>query len=136
MRLKEKIMQYEQFGIDFDDISLITQWAIEEHKEPELISAIGALAQSVAQNARDEKARVKEWSYYAYNALVPAITADTDFTTCINCIRLADMAFDNRFFVKAIDDIMSSTHITYDNLKAMHPVIYRKYEELKNEHWD
>lgn len=132
MRLKDKIMQYEQFGIPYDDLSLITQWAMETKQEPELISIIGALAQSVAQDAREEKCKVKEWSTYAYNALVPAITKDTDFTTCINSIRLADMAFDNKAFVKAIDDIMSSTHITYENLKEMHPAIYQKYEELKD----
>lgn len=132
MRLRDKIMQYEKFGIEYDDFSLITQWAMETHQEPELISIIGTLAQIVAQNARQEKQRVKEWSYYAYTSLVPAITTDTDFTTCINSIRLADMAFDNKSFVKAIDDIMSSTHITYKQLKDMHPEIYRKYKDLKN----
>lgn len=133
MRLKDKITQYEYFGIDYDDISIITQWAIEAHKEADLISAIGALAQAMALDAKQEKRRTREWSYYAYTSLVPEISANADFTTCINCIRLAYMAFDNKQFVDAVDKIMVSNHITYEVLKEMHPEIYEKYEELKND---
>jgi hypothetical protein len=130
MRLKEFIDRMEPYC--GDDLLLITSWAILVNKEPELINQITALVQSMVSKDKEYKNMSAEWAGYAFDYLVPAITADTDFTTCINAVRLAYLAGGSPI-VSRINKILVSDNITLEKIKELHPTIYEAYLEFTEE---
>lgn len=114
-----------------DDLELIAKWAIYNGYQTALIGKITELAQSLVDEGFKFQHRTKEWCTYAMS-LVPEISADTDFETCINAIRLAFLAYDGMQFTNAVDYILTSNNITIQHLDEMHPEIAQKYHNLKN----
>lgn len=131
MRLKEFLEVYDVFCKD--DFDAIVKWAGYNGCQAELISLITALASSMAEDKRALEWQIKEWSSYAMQ-LVPNITEDTDFTTCINALRLAYFAYDGHQFIDIVDYILQSKNITYETVAEMHPMIAIKYGQLKEEY--
>lgn len=131
MSLKEFIECYDVFCKD--DFDIIVRWAAYNGCQPELIATVGALASSMAEDKRALEYQIHEWSNYAMN-LVPEITEDTDFTTCINALRLAYFAYNGHQFIDAVDYVLKSKNITFEIVAEMHPMIAIKYSQLKEEY--
>lgn len=135
MRLREFIERYGDF--EDNDLQLLVMWATKYNKEPELIGVLNELAKSVADKDRAYKAKVREWTYYAYSTAMLPVSADASFPVCINRVRMADLAFtQDDIFVKAIDEILESKEMKLDYIKEMHRDIYERYiaaKERQNE---
>lgn len=131
MSLKEFIECYNVFCKD--DFDIIVRWAAYNGCQPELIANVGALASSMAEDKRALEYQIHEWSNYAMN-LVPEITEDTDFTTCINALRLIYFAYNGHQYIDAVDYVLKSKNITFEIVAEMHPMIAIKYSQLKEEY--
>lgn len=131
MSLKEFIECYDVFCKD--DFDIIVRWAAYNGCQPELIATVGALASSMAEDKRALEYQIHEWSNYAMN-LVPEITEDTDFTTCINALRLIYFAYNGHQYIDAVDYVLKSKNITFEIVAEMHPMIAIKYSQLKEEY--
>lgn len=131
MGLKEFIECYDVFCKD--DFDIIVRWAAYNGCQPELIATVGALASSMAEDKRALEYQIHEWSNYAMN-LVPEITEDTDFTTCINALRLIYFAYNGHQYIDAVDYVLKSKNITFEIVAEMHPMIAIKYSQLKEEY--
>lgn len=131
MSLKEFIECYDVFCKD--DFDIIVRWAAYNGCQPELIATVGALASSMAEDKRALEYQIHEWSNYAMN-LVPEITEDTDFTTCINALRLIYFAYNGHQYIDAVDYVLKSKNITFEIVAEMHPMITIKYSQLKEEY--
>ena len=129
--LKQFIEYYDVFCKD--DFDIIIKWAAYNNCQPELISAIAALATSMTEEKRAFEWQVKEWSNYAMN-LVPEINEDTEFKTCINALRLAYFAYDGYQYIDVVDQILKSKNIEWAVVEEMHPMIVMKYNQLKEEY--
>lgn len=126
--LKEFIDAYDVFCRN--DYEIIVRWAAYNGCQAELISLITDLAASMVKDKRALEFQIKEWSSYAMQ-LVPTIAADTNFTTCINALRLAYFAYDGEQFAKIADDIMKAECMTWAIVEDMHPMIWLKYKGVK-----
>lgn len=129
--LKEFIECYDVFCKD--DFDIIVRWAAYNGCQPELIATVGALASSMAEDKRALEYQIHEWSNYAMN-LVPEITEDTDFTTCINALRLIYFAYNGHQYIDAVNYVLNSKNITFDIIEEMHPMITLKYNQLREEY--
>ena len=64
---------------------------------------------------------------------------NSNTTECLNAMRMAYMAYQGnpKAFVKAADDIMSNSNITWEGVETLHPEIKELYNiglaEEKNE---
>ena len=125
--LKEFIDIYDVFCKD--DFDIIVKWAAYNGCQSQLISIISALASSMVEDKKALEWQVKEWSYYAMN-LVPELYADTDFTTCINALRLAYFAYDGDNYVRFCDKIMECACMDWATVEEMHPMIVLKYRQI------
>jgi hypothetical protein len=128
MGLKEFISIYDVFCKD--DFDIIIKWAGYNGCQSQLISLISALASSMVEDKKALEWQVKEWSAYAMN-LVPTLYADTDFTTCINALRLAYFAYDGEQYIQIVDNIMQCDCMTWAVVEEMHPMIGLKYRGIK-----
>lgn len=131
MNLKQFLESYDVFYKD--DFDAIVGWAAYNGCQPELIECIAALGKSIAEDKRSLEWQIHEWSAYAMN-LVPAIEEDTDFTTCINALRLAYFAYNGHQFIDIMDYILKSKNITFETVADMHPMIAMKYNNLKEQY--
>lgn len=131
MGLKEFIQSYDVFCKD--DFDIIEKWASYNGCQAELISNISALASSMVKDKQALDWQIKEWSAYAMQ-LVPNIEEDTDFTTCINALRLAYFAYDGHQYIDIVDYILRSKNIAYETVAEMHPMIIMKYNQLKEQY--
>lgn len=127
MGLKEFIDIYDVFCKD--DFDIIVKWAGYNGCQSQLISLISALASSMVEDKKALEWQVKEWSAYAMN-LVPELYADTDFTTCINALRLAYFAYDGEQYIKIVDNIMKCDCMNWAVIEEMHPMIGLKYRGI------
>lgn len=131
MSLKEFIEYYDVFCKD--DFDIIVRWAIHNNCQSELITSISALASSIAEDKKALDHQIHEWCNYAMN-LVPEITENTDFTTCINALRLIYFAYNGHQYIDAVDYVLKSKNITFEIVAEMHPMITIKYSQLKEEY--
>lgn len=131
LELKHFLESYDVFYKD--DFDAIVGWAAYNGCQADLIESISALAKSIAEDKRSLEGQVHEWAYYAMN-LVPSIEEDTDFTTCINALRLAYFAYNGHQFINAVDYILRSKNITFETVADMHPMITMKYNSLKEQY--
>ena len=128
MNLKQFLESYDVFYKD--DFDAIVGWAAYNGCQSELIGNISALAKSIAEDKKSLEGQIHEWTYYAMN-LVPAITEDTDFTTCINALRLIYFAYNGKQYVDAVDYVLRSKNIAFETVADMHPMIIMKYNQIK-----
>lgn len=129
LNLKQFLEYYDVFYKN--DFEAIVGWAAYNGCQSELISTISALASSMVEDKKALEYQIREWSSCAMQ-LVPTISADTDFTTCINALRLAYFAYDGDQFIKIADDIMKANCITWAIVEDMHPMIWLKYKNVSN----
>lgn len=128
MDLKSFLEEYDWlYKNDFDALRL---WAAMYNHQQELINFISTLAADIVTKANKDRHKTSEWAYYALVSLTPEITEDTDFTICINALRLCDMAYEaGQNFIDACNHIMQSKNIDWDVVEHLHPEIWLKYEE-------
>lgn len=129
MKLRDFIDKYGFFYEN--DFELIIKWIENNGYQKEMIQLITKLTESLVAEHKQYKSRSKEWSSYAMSIL-PEITEETDFTTCINAIRLIYMGYRGSQFRELCDNVMKSKYIDWEIVKSMHPYIYEAYfEELE-----
>lgn len=116
-----------------NDIQMILAWSVYNGNQPELISAIANLAALMHSQFTQEKRKYWEWTYYAYQNIIPEITPDSNSTQCLNTLRIAYIVYENdpKTFVKVADNIMSNHNITWEGLEALHPEIIEFYRMAK-----
>lgn len=131
MKLKQFLESYDVFYKD--DYEAIVGWASYNGCQPELIGYISALAKSMAEDKKALDYQIHEWCNYAMN-LVPAITEETDFTTCINALRLIYFAYNGKQYVEAVDYVLRSKNIAFETVADMHPMIIMKYNQVKEQY--
>ena len=131
MPLKEFVNTYSTFYDN--DIKMILAWSVYSNNQPTLIAAIADLAAIMQTQFMQDKRKHWEWSYYAFQNIIPEITEKSTSTECLNTMRMAFMAYENdpKMFVKVADDIMKNENITWEGLEALHPEIKELYEEGK-----
>lgn len=92
---------------------------------------ISKLAEQMAMDKEINENRAREWASYAM-LLVPEINKDTDFTICINAVRLCYLAYQGKQFIDNIDKILVSDNIDLEHIESLHPYIYQYYMEQSN----
>ena len=130
MRLKDFLNAYDGY-IPADDFDFILMWSRINHNEKDLICMISKLAEQMAMDKEINENRAREWASYAMQ-LVPEINEDTDFTICINAVRLCYLAYQGKQFIDNIDKILVSNNIDLEHIKSLHPYIYQYYMEQIN----
>lgn len=128
LNLKQFLEYYDVFYKN--DFEAIVGWAAYNGCQSELINTISALASSMAEDKKALDYQIHEWCNYAMN-LVPAITEETDFTTCINALRLIYFAYNGKQYIEAVDYVLHSKNIAFETVADMHPMITIKYNQIK-----